>query len=40
MGKVVKLEKGAGGARGRSARPRQSRTALVLGGGGFTGGGL
>ena len=38
MGKVVKLEKGAGGARGRSARPRQSRTALVLGGGGFTGG--
>ena len=38
MGKVVKLEKGAGSARGRSARPRQSRTALVLGGGGFTGG--
>ena len=38
MGKVVKLEKGASGARGRSARPRQSRTALVLGGGGFTGG--
>jgi predicted acylesterase/phospholipase RssA len=38
MGKVVKLEKGAGGARGRSARSRQSRTALVLGGGGFTGG--
>jgi NTE family protein len=37
MGKVVKLEKGAGGARGRSARARQSRTALVLGGGGFTG---
>ena len=37
MGKVVKLEKGAGGPRGRSARPRQSRTALVLGGGGFTG---
>jgi NTE family protein len=38
MGKVVKLEKGASGARGRSARPQQSRTALVLGGGGFTGG--
>jgi NTE family protein len=37
MGKVVKLEKAAGG-RSRSARPRQSRTALVLGGGGFTGG--
>src|SRR3954449_6001576 len=34
MGKVVKLEKGA-----RRGRPRaQSRTALVLGGGGFTGG--
>jgi NTE family protein len=38
MGKVVKLEKAASGARGRSARSRQSRTALVLGGGGFTGG--
>jgi len=38
MGKVVKLDKGAGSARGRSARSRQSRTALVLGGGGFTGG--
>jgi NTE family protein len=38
MGKVVKLEKVATGARGGSARPRQSRTALVLGGGGFTGG--
>ena len=37
MGKVVKLEKAAGG-RGRSARRPQSRTALVLGGGGFTGG--
>jgi predicted acylesterase/phospholipase RssA len=33
MGKVVKLEKGAG-----KARRSQSRTALVLGGGGFTGG--
>jgi NTE family protein len=37
MGKVVKLEKAAGGG-SRSARSRQSRTALVLGGGGFTGG--
>ena len=34
MGKVVKLEKGARKGRARS----QSRTALVLGGGGFTGG--
>ena len=34
MGKVVKLEKGAGKGRARS----QSKTALVLGGGGFTGG--
>src|SRR6476659_2219407 len=34
MGKVVKLEKGAGKRRARS----QSKTALVLGGGGFTGG--
>ncbi len=38
MGKVVKLEKGAKRGRSRSARPQQSRTALVLGGGGFTGG--
>jgi NTE family protein len=38
MGKVVKLEKGTARGRSRSARPRQSRTALVLGGGGFTGG--
>src|SRR5881398_2735276 len=38
MGKVVKLEKGASGGRRRTARTRQSRTALVLGGGGFTGG--
>src|SRR5690349_13172582 len=38
MGNVVKLEKGAAGGRRRSARARQSRTALVLGGGGFTGG--
>src|SRR3954449_2707178 len=38
MGKVVKLEKGAAGGRRRAARTRQSRTALVLGGGGFTGG--
>ena len=38
MGKVVKLEKGATRGRSRSARPQQSRTALVLGGGGFTGG--
>jgi predicted acylesterase/phospholipase RssA len=37
MGNVVKLEKGA--AKGRRApRRAQSRTALVLGGGGFTGG--
>jgi predicted acylesterase/phospholipase RssA len=36
MGKVVKLD---GPSRGRSSRrrPRRSRTALVLGGGGFTG---
>ena len=34
MGKVVKLEKGAARRRARA----QSRTALVLGGGGFTGG--
>jgi NTE family protein len=38
MGKVVKLDKGTTRGRSRSARPRQSRTALVLGGGGFTGG--
>jgi NTE family protein len=43
MGKVVKLAdaeervRGAGG-RSRGRRPRPSRTALVLGGGGFTGG--
>src|SRR5436190_9791127 len=43
MGDVVKLEKPAGKGRkspGKPARrrPRRSRTALVLGGGGFTGG--
>jgi predicted acylesterase/phospholipase RssA len=44
MGKVVKLESGAGqrSASGREGsarrRPRRSRSALVLGGGGFTGG--
>jgi NTE family protein len=43
MGKVVKLahaeQRARGsGARTRSRRPRPSRTALVLGGGGFTGG--
>ncbi len=43
MGKVVKLDAAAGeraepGGRGRSARRRRSKTALVLGGGGFTGG--
>ena len=41
MGKVVKLEKPTKeGARPKPARrrPRRSRTALVLGGGGFTGG--
>src|SRR3954451_4822729 len=41
MGKVVKLEKpakGRQGARNGSRRPRRSKTALVLGGGGFTGG--
>src|SRR3954451_1118576 len=43
MGEVVKLQKPA--AKGRKSpgkparrRPRRSRTALVLGGGGFTGG--
>ncbi|MDQ6915660.1 MAG: patatin-like phospholipase family protein [Actinomycetota bacterium] len=47
MGKVVKLEaQGSGRGRGkasqrkpaRARRPRRSKTALVLGGGGFTGG--
>ena len=43
MGEVVKLQKPAakskqGGPKPRSRRPRRSRTALVLGGGGFTGG--
>jgi NTE family protein len=42
MGKVVKLESGArkrpaGAGRGSRARPVRSKTALVLGGGGFTG---
>src|SRR5688500_17350120 len=40
MGKVVDLERKRGGkARGQAAkrRPRRSKTALVLGGGGFTG---
>ena len=40
MGKVVKLEPPAnGGSGGKGARrPKRSKTALVLGGGGFTGG--
>src|SRR5262245_15710849 len=39
MGKVVKLEKPAQGSRsGRRRSPGRSKTALVLGGGGFTGG--
>src|SRR6266566_8269144 len=39
MGKVVKLEKPAEGSRARRRRSsRSSKTALVLGGGGFTGG--
>ncbi len=43
MGEVVKLQKPAKKAKApaakpRSRRPRRSRTALVLGGGGFTGG--
>jgi len=42
MGDVVKLEKPAKGtkaaAKTRRRRPKRSRTALVLGGGGFTGG--
>ena len=37
MGKVVELET-QGAARGRRGRRRASKTALVLGGGGFTGG--
>src|ERR671928_553888 len=44
MGKVVKLEppararaKAAGGQAPGAGRPRRSKTALVLGGGGFTG---
>jgi NTE family protein len=38
MGKVVKLEKPAQGRSGRRPRRSRSKTALVLGGGGFTGG--
>ena len=39
MGKVVKLEpKAKDGFRPKAARPKRSKTALVLGGGGFTGG--
>jgi predicted acylesterase/phospholipase RssA len=39
MGKVVKLEPAAERQRGRETRrPRRSKSALVLGGGGFTGG--
>src|SRR5947208_12525418 len=38
MGKVVKLEKPAQGRSGRRTRRTRSKTALVLGGGGFTGG--
>ena len=38
MGKVVKLDKTAAGKRAAGRRPRRSKTALVLGGGGFTGG--
>ena len=43
MGEVVKLQKPAkkakaSGTKGRRRRPRRSKTALVLGGGGFTGG--
>ena len=43
MGDVVKLQKPAQKKKGtqakpRTRRPRRSRTALVLGGGGFTGG--
>jgi NTE family protein len=38
MGKVVKLEKPAQSRSGRRTRRSRSKTALVLGGGGFTGG--
>jgi predicted acylesterase/phospholipase RssA len=38
MGKVVKLEKPAQSRSGRRTRRNRSKTALVLGGGGFTGG--
>ena len=40
MGKVVNINDSAKGRRSRakSGRPRPSKTALVLGGGGFTGG--
>jgi predicted acylesterase/phospholipase RssA len=38
MGKVVKLEKPAQNRSGRRTRRSRSKTALVLGGGGFTGG--
>ena len=38
MGKVVKLEPQAKDRNGAKARPQRSKTALVLGGGGFTGG--
>jgi NTE family protein len=38
MGSVVKLEESSRRARTRRARRRPSKTALVLGGGGFTGG--
>ncbi len=38
MGKVVKLEKPAQSRSGRRSRRSRSKTALVLGGGGFTGG--
>ena len=39
MGEVVRLDRGTSGRRGaRTRRPRRPRTALVLGGGGFTGG--
>src|SRR5918912_3997017 len=38
MGKVVKLEKPAQSRSGRRTRRTRSKTALVLGGGGFTGG--
>jgi predicted acylesterase/phospholipase RssA len=39
MGEVVRLDREASGRRGaRPRRPRRPRTALVLGGGGFTGG--